>query len=404
MKSTAKPSPTPPDRGGTPAAAPSATGPGTGIAAAERRPDRHAEAAVPLAAGAAAARRRAPRRKVQAYTIHDVAALAGVSSITVSRYFNSPEKVSDVVRERLREIVERLGYVPSQVAGGLASARGRIVCAVMQNIGSTTFPDLVRGMSDELERTGLQLLLASTDYSQRLEEKAIRSFAGWHPSALILTRDDHTPAAEAMLRGMAVPIVEAWGLVEDRPFHQVGFPHAEVGSRLALHLLEQGAQRVRYVLPGMPDDFRARQRAEGYRAVMLQAGLTPDVTTPDTADDFEAGARALAALASEPAARRPQAILFSNDHMAAGAILAAPSLGLQLPRDCACAGFGDTPLAARLTPALTTIRPARYRIGQLAARTVIELLEQPRREPAEPPTRQLVPCELIERASSRMRR
>lgn len=353
-------------------------------------------------AGLTAARRRAPRRKVQAYTIHDVAALAGVSSITVSRYFNSPDKVSEVVRERLKEIVDRLGYVPSQVAGGLASARGRIVCAVMQNIGSTNFAELVRGMSDELERTGLQLLLASTDYSQQLEEKAIRSFAGWHPSALILTRDDHTPAVEAILGAMTVPVVEAWGLVEDRPYHQVGFPHAEVGERLVRHLLDQGARRVRFVLPGMAEDFRARQRAEGYRSAMLAAGLEPDITTPDTTDDFEAGARALAAFAREPVSSRPQGILFSNDHMAAGAILAAPSLGLQLPRDCACAGFGDTALASRLTPTLTTARPDRYRIGQLAAQTVIRLLEQPRRDTPEPPTQQFVPCELVVRDSSRV--
>ncbi|CAG9166716.1 LacI family DNA-binding transcriptional regulator [Cupriavidus respiraculi] len=344
---------------------------------------------------------RATRRKAGTHTIHDVAALAGVSSITVSRYFNSPDKVSAAVRERLREIVERIGYVPSQVAGGLASGRGRVVCAVMQNIASATFADLVKGMTDELQASGLQLLLANAQYSQTLEENAIRTFVGWHPRALILTRDDHTPAAEAMLGALDIPVVEAWGFVEDRPFHQVGFPHAETGAQLARHFLEQGATRVRFVLPHVGEDFRAGQRAQGYAGAMQAAGCKVDLATADVEDDFEAGARTIAALAATPAARRPQAIIFANDNMAAGAILHAGDCGLSLPRDCALAGFGDAPISVRLKPALTTLRPARYQIGQMAARTVLRMLSaQPEHEPT--PRRELLPCELIVRESSRL--
>lgn len=343
---------------------------------------------------------RATRRKAATHTIHDVAALAGVSSITVSRYFNSPEKVSAAVRERLREIVERIGYVPSQVAGGLASGRGRVVCAVMQNIASATFADLVKGMTDELQASGLQLLLANAQYSQTLEENAIRTFVGWHPRALILTRDDHTPAAEAMLGALDIPVVEAWGFVEDRPFHQVGFPHAETGAELARHFLQQGATRVRFVLPQVSEDFRASQRAQGYADAMQAAGLTADVQRADVDDDFEAGARTIAALAALPRQDRPQAIIYANDNMAAGAILHADDCGLQLPRDCALAGFGDAPISVRLKPALTTLRPARYQIGQMAARTVLRMLSQADAEPA--PCRERLPCELIVRESSRL--
>lgn len=343
---------------------------------------------------------RASRRKAGTRTIRDVAALAGVSSITVSRYFNTPEKVSEAVRERLREIIERIGYVPSQVAGGLASGRGRVVCAVMQNIASATFADLVKGMTDELQASGLQLLLANACYSQSLEEDAIRAFVGWHPSALILTRDDHTPAAEAMLRALNIPVVEAWGFVEDRPFHQVGFPHAEAGTELARHFLEQGARRVRFVLPYAEEDFRAPQRAQGYARAMAAAGLAADVRRADVDDDFEAGAREIAALSAAPRDARPQAIIFANDYMAAGAILHAADCGVDLPADCAIAGFGGAGVSARLKPALTTLRPARYQIGQRAARTVLDLLAAGS-GPEPVASRTLVPCELLVRESSR---
>lgn len=343
---------------------------------------------------------RTSRRKAGSYTIHDVAAMAKVSSITVSRYFNTPDKVSAAVRERLREIIERIGYVPSQMAGGLASGRGRVVCAVMQNTASVTFADLVKGMTDELQASGLQLLLANAQYSQDLEEQAIRTFSGWHPTALILTRDDHTPAAEAMLRALNIPVVEAWGLVPDRPFHQVGFPHAQTGADLARHFLEQGATRIRFVKSAAKEDFRAEQRAQGFVQQMESAGLVPDVQTALNNDDFEAGVAAIRELATQPKASRPQALIFANDNMAAGAILHAPDCGLKLPRDCAMAGFGDAPVSAHLKPALTTLRPARYQIGQHAARAVLHLLSNPAADA--PLIQELLPCELMVRESCRV--
>ena len=317
---------------------------------------------------------RAARRKTGAYTIHDVANMAGVSSITVSRYFNSPDKVSAGLRERLKEIVDSIGYVPSQVAGGLASGRGRVVCAVMQNIASTTFADLVKGMTDELQSSGLQLLLANAQYSKEQEEQAIRTFVGWHPSALILTRDDHTSASETMLRGLNIPIVEAWGFVPDRPFHQVGFPHPEVGTTLAQHFLDQGCRRIQFVLPMAEEDFRAKQRAEGYALRMREAGLEPDIRIASHTDDFDVGEKWIEAFAEEPLRSRPEAVIFSNDNMAAGAILHASVCGVTLPQDCLMAGFGDAAISSRLTPALTTIRPPRYQIGQHAARAILKLL------------------------------
>lgn len=368
-------------------------------------PTKKTEAARP-APVAEAQRPRAPRRKMGTHTIHDVAALAGVSSITVSRYFNAPDKVSAAVRERLREIVAHTGYVPSQVAGRLASGNARVVGAVMQNTASTTFADLVRGMTAGFDAAGLQLLLANTDYSQQLEERAVRALAGWHPSALIVTRDDHTPDTEALLRAVRAPVVETWGVVPGRPFHQVGFPHEQVGVELAQHFLAQGARRIRFAMRPVTQDFRAQQRAVGYAQAMHAAGLRPDiVTTTEAADEFEAGAEVMRRLAHEPKRSRPQAIVFANDSMAAGAILQAPSLGLALPRDCAVSGFGDAPIAARLHPALTSMRPAPYEIGMKAAQVVLELMAQgPAAQPAPPPQLHVVPCRLVVRDSSRFER
>ncbi|WP_193089342.1 LacI family DNA-binding transcriptional regulator [Advenella sp. FME57] len=338
------------------------------------------------------------RRKAGSHTIHDVAALAGVSSTTVSRYFNAPNLVSAGVRERLKEIIEHLGYVPSQVASGLASGHGRVVCAAMQNIGSITFADLVKGMTDELQASGLQLLLANVEFSQELEEKAIRTFIGWHPTALILTREDHTPATEAMLRKLKIPVVEAWGMDSTRPYHQIGYPQAEAGAILARHFLDQGARRIQFVLPNRPEDFRAKQRIEGFTREVQAAGIAADILIMPEQDDFDAGVARIEAFSKEPVDTRPQALVFANDNMGAGAILHAPAVALTLPRDCAMASFGNASVSPHLRPALTTLKPQRYYIGQQTARTVLDLLSRPKYEIE--PIQKLIPCELIVRDSS----
>ncbi|HLU04802.1 MAG TPA: substrate-binding domain-containing protein, partial [Advenella sp.] len=173
------------------------------------------------------------------------------------------------------------------------------------------------------------------------------------------------------------------------------------GAILARHFLEQGATRIQFVMSKTAEDFRARQRAQGYADAMTSAGLITDIQVVPEDDEFEAGAIGIEALSRLPEHSRPQALIFANDNMAAGAILHAPSCKLVLPRDCAIAGFGDAPICARLRPALTTLRPARYQIGQHAARTVLKQLT------AGPGGEQniiedLLPCDLIIRESSQL--
>lgn len=339
------------------------------------------------------------RPKLGHYTIHDVAALAGVSSVTASRYFNAPHKVSEKLRQRIDAVVADTGYMPSQVARRLASTQGGPVGAVMQNVSSPTFSQMVRGMSDALDTEGLQLLLANTEYSVENEARAIRAFVGWHPSGLVLTRGDHDPTIDVLLQTLRMPIIEAWEILEGRPYHQVGFAQHEVGRMLAEHFLEQGARRIRFALGGAARDTRAGRRAQGYAQAMHSAGLAPDIVHVEEADDYAAGIAHVMRLAQESPRDRPQAIVFAHDHLAIGALLRASAAGMSLPRDCAVAGFGDVPLASIVEPGLTTVRTRPYEIGRQAAAALLAAMQAPAGETSAPAVHR-VDCELVVRASS----
>ncbi|MFJ4248872.1 LacI family DNA-binding transcriptional regulator [Pseudomonas sp. NPDC089741] len=313
------------------------------------------------------------RRGAGRVTLNAVAREAGVSAITVSRYFNQPEQVSPERRERIAAVVAELGYVPNLVAGGLASARGKIVGMVIPNISGPIFANTIQGFSDTLSRHGYQLLLASSYFSTEQEENAVRAFLGWSPAALVLTSHFHSAGTEKMIAEADVPVIETWDYQPDREPMQIGFSHFDVGVAAAKYLLGKGYRRIAFVQNSAAGDFSALERRDGYAATVRQSKLEPWVFAPDAdRTPFEAGKQAMDALmnASPP----PDAIIFANDNLAAGGLLAGQRAGLKIPEDCAVLGFGDYPFAEMLLPSLSTIKPPALEIGVLAATRVLESL------------------------------
>ncbi|MDE1168324.1 MAG: LacI family DNA-binding transcriptional regulator [Pseudomonas sp.] len=334
------------------------------------------------------------RRGAGRVTLSTVAKQAGVSAITVSRYFNQPEQVSPERRERIATVVNALGYVPNLVAGGLASARGKIVGMVIPNISGPIFANTIQGFSDTLSRHGYQLLLASSYFDIQQEESAVRAFLGWSPAALVLTSHFHSEATEKMIAEADVPVVETWDYRPERSPLQIGFSHVEVGVSAARYLYAKGYRRIAFVQNSASGDFSALERRDGYAATMTELGLQPWVFAPQAGlAPFEAGKQAMTELMAAP--QPPDAIVFANDNLAAGGLLAGQRAGLRIPQDCAVLGFGDYPFAQMLMPSLSTIKPPALEIGVLAATRVLESLAG-----GTPQRLNLLDCQLIERESA----
>ncbi|AZC99507.1 LacI family DNA-binding transcriptional regulator [Pseudomonas chlororaphis] len=338
------------------------------------------------------------RRGAGRVTLNTVARQAGVSAITVSRYFNQPDSVSPERRERIARAVAELGYVPNLVAGGLASTRGKIVAMVIPNISGPIFANTIQGFSDTLSRHGYQLLLASSYFDAQQEENAVRAFLGWSPAALVLTSHFHSPGTEKMIAEADIPVIETWDYQPQREPLQIGFSHYQVGVTATRYLYDKGYRRIAFVQNSAPGDLSALERRDGYAATVSELGLAPWVFAPD-ADraPFEAGKQAMEALMKTRPP--PDAIIFANDNLAAGGSLAGQRAGLKIPEECAVLGFGDYPFAEMLLPSLSTIKPPALEIGVLAATRVLESLGV---LPVEDEVQRLnlLQCRLIERESA----
>jgi len=332
-------------------------------------------------------------------TLQDVATLAEVTKITVSRFLREPARVAPATAERIRAALDATGYVPNKQAGLLASGRSNIVAALIPNLSHSIFGETVQGLSEGLQAAGIELLLASTDYSPEREEQQLRAVLGWAPSAIVITGRRHTEGALRLLtqaHAAGTPVVEVWDRhpEEPSPFAQIGFDHGQVGRAMARHLLDGGHRDVAYLDSGVITDFRAHERGAAFADEVRQGGARVTLLRAATGDPFDAGRQAFLAM-DALRGKPPTAVACANDQIACGLMMEALARGTPVPQGVAVLGFGDFPVGRQLRPALSTVHPPSYEIGLAAAQALVRSLAS-----GEPCTGQALPWQLIARGST----
>jgi len=304
-------------------------------------------------------------------TLKDVAKLAGVSPITVSRVLNRPEMVTPGTRERVRQVVERTGYVPNLLAGGLASRKTRFVAAVVPAISNQVFSESIQSLTDRMWESGYQVLLGTTGYPTSREENLLAAILSRRPDGIFLTGISHTVESHRRLAAARIPVVEAWDLTPTPVDMLVGFSHEKVGQAVAEYLLGKGYRQFGVI---SADDARAEVRRIEYRSVLEKHGIT-DVSTVHVPapSNFRLGREGLARLLER--GPLPRAVFCSSDTLAHGVLTEAQSRGLSVPGDLAIVGFGDLDFAAHTFPPLSTVRIDRPAIGRIAAEALLARIE-----------------------------
>jgi len=305
--------------------------------------------------------------------MEDVARIAGVSAITVSRVLRTPDKVNAETRARVAAAIGALGYVPNLAAGTLKSDRSGIVAAIVPTLQNSIFAETVQGLSDALSEEGYQLLIANSGYSTAAEESLVTAFLGRQPDGLVLTGVHHSPALATRLARIGLPVVETWDMTPAPIDMVVGFSNFEAARQMTHALAARGYRRIAFAGVAPESEWRSAQRQAGYMRALAELGLSPHVLTVTTTGlAIHGGAAVLAALpAREPGL---DAVFYANDVLAFGGLTHCRRIGWQVPGDLAIAGFGDFEIARESIPALTTVRIPAFAIGQSAARMILDHL------------------------------
>ena len=309
-------------------------------------------------------------------TISDVALRAGVGAITVSRALRHPDQVSETLRRNIENAVRELNYVPNLNARALASSRTNVVAVLVPSLTQSIFSDVLRGIYDGAEDSGLRIEIANTRYNPEIEERMIFEILRHEPAAIIVSGVEQTAAARKMLENAGRPVIQIMDLCND-PIHKIiGFSHHGAGKAMTQHLIEAGYTKIAFFSGWM--NTRSIGRMSGYREALEEAGLFDPELIGEMGNDEPASSEGLVKdyhqfstpvmgreLMFRMLERRPDfdAVFCNNDVLAIGALFACAARGIDVPRRFGIAGFNDFDYMEATYPALSSIRIHRWTVG-----------------------------------------
>ena len=326
--------------------------------------------------------------------IRDVAKLAGVAPITVSRVINNSGYITDETRQRVQEAIEKLGYVPNSLARSLRSRKTRMLALMLTDITNPFWTTVARGVEDAASDAGFSVILCNTDESEPEQERYIRIILEKQVDGVLLVpvRDPAEPVCA--IKAQQVPVVVLDRRVPEDLETDVVRCDSEGGAYSLVNVLISLGHRRIAALVGPHDVSTAEDRVAGYRRALMDAGLDWEQVLYG-AYSLESGYQlACKSLLSEP---RPTAYFAGNNFLAIGAMRALREAGLKVPEQVALVGFDDLPEALVIDPFLTVAAQPAYDMGHKATELLLARLSGQAPETCQ---EIILPVELIVRRSS----
>ena len=312
-------------------------------------------------------------------TIHDLAAMAGVTAGTVSRAINQRDGVGAATRRRILELAAEHDFTLNATAQQLSTGRVKTLGVAFpfhasEFVMEPVYPALLGGLGDAAEAAGYDLMLLSVPGAGHVD-RLTAAINRRRVDGIVLPaagRGDPSVRALAALRFPAV-VIGHRGRTGGIPW--VDSSHDKASAELTRMMIAGGHRRLA-MLNGPPEISACALRARGFWAAVAEAG--PAV---DHAEEHAVGfdpVRVRAAVArflGRPAQERPTAIVGANDTIAVACLEQARKIGLSVPQELAVSGFDNRSFSPYTSPGLTTVSMPLQDMGAAAAAMLIALIE-----------------------------
>jgi LacI family transcriptional regulator len=300
--------------------------------------------------------------------------MAGVSTASVSRVLNHPDKVSERIRVKVTQAMEELGYVRDGAARALASRRSYSMGSVVPTIGIGIFASGVERLQQRLQQFGYQLLIATTQYDASKEMEAVRALIERGVDGVQLVGQQHDPRIYALLKARNIPFVNTYQFDAVNEHPSIGFDNYRSAWTLMNHLLELGHRAVGIITSPTQLNDRIAARLAGMLACLETHGIDqPDSRVIEVAHRIEAGRAATRRLLQD----HPEltAICGTADALAIGALFELRELGIAVPHEVSVAGYDDLEIVRHLNPTLTTVHVPVEELGLRVADYLLGCIE-----------------------------
>ena len=307
-------------------------------------------------------------------TIKDVAAAAGVSPSTVSRVLNNTATISDETKKRVMDAVREMGYSPSRIASSLSKKKSSIIGVIIPDICNTFFSRIFYAASQVAHENNYRLFLCNTDDQIDLEADALRDMMAYRVGGIIMTpMSEGAGDNEKLIRQVqdsGIPIVFVDREMKNIRCDGVFINNVQSSCEMTRLLIDQGHKDIA-IIAGPQDTIPGRERMQGYRLAMSEAGLTPKAEHIVMAD-FRDKTSYDATIKLLTQAERPTAIFSCNNLMTVGCLRALKDLKLQVPGDVALVGFDEVDFLDILGYPLTVVSRPTSEMGSIAMRLLLD--------------------------------
>jgi LacI family transcriptional regulator len=336
-------------------------------------------------------------------TLYDVARLAGVSTATVSRVVHGLDRVADSTRARVREVIDRLGYVPDGAAQSLSRRQKHIIGLVgverlaplqydIESMSLLFYDEILRGVEQRIRYHNWSLLFTYLREETKEDLRRLQSLSGKVDGLLI--GEGIVPSDELARLAERLPVVVVAGDPAEEAADVVTADNRSGSAALVRHLIGVHGRRRIFHVDGPPSAPDAKERRLAVSEVIQQHHGVALVGSHSGRFSVQSGEEAAEKILSERAAL-PDAIVCANDQMAIGVLQALARGGVRVPEDLAVTGFDDIFPGSLFEPSLTTVHQPMRLLGERACARLLDRIAQPDL----PPQVELLPTSLVLRKS-----
>lgn len=334
-----------------------------------------------------------------AVTIKDVAKVANVAPSTVSRVIANSPRISEKTKERVREVMDQLGYHPNFIARSLASQSTRAIGLVMPSSTDVVFqnpffPTVLTGLSEGAHSKQYALHMTTGKTEDEIFDGVVAMVQGGRVDGVVLLYSKVEDRVIAYLRERDFPfVVIGKPFKDDENISYVDNDNFKAGKEVTEHLIQLGHDRIGFI-GGNLDLVVTVERLLGYEKALRNSGISL-VDDYIVNDEFlrESGQDAVKELLSLE--KPPTAMVVADDLMALGVLNKLDEMGISVPDDISIVSFNNVLIAEMARPPLTSVDINIFDLGYQAAKSLIQKVENP----DEPIKRIIVPFKIVRRFS-----
>lgn len=301
-------------------------------------------------------------------TIHDVAKLAGVAPITVSRVINNSGYINEKTREKVEVAIARLGYVPNVLARSLKSKRTNTLALVFTDITNPFFTIIARGVEDTAGYAGFNVIFCNTDESQEKEDNYIQVILQKQVDGILLVPAGSNTKSIQIIKDQGTPLVVLDRRIDNADVDIVRGDSVGGAKLLTQHLIDLGHRHIT-LINGPHNVSTAEDRLIGYKRTMEENGLKDNIQS-FYGSFTQASGNHLTQMVFDKDTK-PTAIFAANNLIAVGVLRALNGLGLRVPEDVALVSFDDIPDNLTMFPFMTAVSQPSYEMGKTATELLI---------------------------------